>query len=71
MPAKPQNLGWLVTIALAAAAALAGSSVATFKAGAAYDLSRQDHDAVIRVLEILPRVERALSDLQHERKGGK
>lgn len=68
MPTKPQNFGWLVPVALAALAALAGASVATFKATAAYDLSRADHDAVVRVLEILPRVERALEQLQ-ERKG--
>ena len=54
------SFAWLVPIALAAAGALAGVAVNYFKANEAYQQAKADHDDVVKVLEILPRIERHL-----------
>jgi hypothetical protein len=60
---KAIDAGLIVTLALAAAAGIAMASTAIFKADEAYAQAKSDHDDVISMKTILPRIEAGVQKL--------
>lgn len=63
------TIGVLVTIALAAATGIGWASRAEQRANDAYTMAKGDHDTVVKLETLLPRLEKAVDKLEDKSKG--